>query len=195
MWRESRSKRVLNWGVQTFEPSHHARTLFDGAPDTLRLLFATPRRWLEDGQTIKVEWAPTAFGPVSILAQSKLSEGKVIAEVDLLKRNTLKQTLLRIRTPDGWHVTSAHAGTVGLKVDQQGTADISGLRGKVTLEFHASGNWRIFDLRAPLHKRINQGSSPRLLAMAFSSCSSSAVARILARLNSVKESPSTTASL
>jgi hypothetical protein len=25
----------------------------DGRPETLRLLFATPRRWLEDGQTIK----------------------------------------------------------------------------------------------------------------------------------------------
>src|SRR5207249_1602285 len=36
----------------------------DGRPDTLRLLFATPRRWLEDGKTIVVERAPTAFGPV-----------------------------------------------------------------------------------------------------------------------------------
>ena len=38
----------------------------DGVPETLRLLFATPRRWLEDGKELKVERAPTAFGPVSI---------------------------------------------------------------------------------------------------------------------------------
>ncbi len=36
------------------------------SPNTLRLLFATPKRWLEDGKTISVERAPTAFGPVSV---------------------------------------------------------------------------------------------------------------------------------
>src|SRR5207244_11875286 len=45
----------------------------DGRPETLRLLFATPRRWLEDGKDIKVEHVPTAFGPVSVLVQSKLN--------------------------------------------------------------------------------------------------------------------------
>ncbi len=112
----------------------------NGEPDTLRLLFATPRRWLEDGQTIKVERAPTAFGPVSILAQSKLSEGKVTVEVELPTRNTARQTLLRIRVPDGWRVTGANAGNEELKVDRQGTADISRLRGKVMLEFRAGRN-------------------------------------------------------
>lgn len=112
----------------------------NGEPDTLRLLFATPKRWLENGQTIKVERAPTAFGPVSIIAQSKLSEGKVTAEIDLPKRNTPKHTLLRIRVPDGWQVTSANAGTVTLKVDRRGTADISALREKVLVEFHVSKN-------------------------------------------------------
>lgn len=112
----------------------------DGEPETLRLLFATPKRWLQDGQSIKVERAPTAFGPVSILAQSKLSEGKVAVEVELPKRSTPKQTLLRIRVPDGWRVTGANAGDMALKVDQQGTADISGLRGKVMLEFRVRKN-------------------------------------------------------
>jgi hypothetical protein len=145
------------WGRQFYCPPNSAGNAFwlqifrdllvqdwdlddDGAPETLRLLFATPRRWLEDGQTIKVERAPTAFGPVSIFAQSRLSEGKVTAEVEMPQRNTPKQTLLRIRVPDGWRVTGANAGAVELKVDQQGTADISSLRGKVTLEFHVSRN-------------------------------------------------------
>ncbi|HZQ47960.1 MAG TPA: hypothetical protein VFC07_13160, partial [Verrucomicrobiae bacterium] len=110
----------------------------DGEPETLRLLFATPRRWLEDGQTIKVERAPTAFGPVSIHAQSKLSEGKVTAEIDLPQRNIPKQTLLRIRVPDGWRVTAASAGNAELKVDRQETVDITALRGKALLEFHVS---------------------------------------------------------
>ena len=59
----------------------------DGKPETLRLLFATPRRWLEDGKSIKVDRAPTAFGPVSFVVRSKLSQGEVVAEVDLPRRN------------------------------------------------------------------------------------------------------------
>src|SRR5205823_2699685 len=55
----------------------------DGKPDTLRLLFATPKRWLADGKTIKVERAQTAFGPVSLRVESKLNQGEVVAEVDL----------------------------------------------------------------------------------------------------------------
>src|SRR2546423_15716678 len=38
----------------------------DGAPETLRLLFATPRRWLEDGKFIRVERGPNALGSISV---------------------------------------------------------------------------------------------------------------------------------
>jgi hypothetical protein len=110
----------------------------DGVPETLRLCFATPKRWLEDGKQIKVERAPTAFGPVSVRLQSKLNQGQVLAEVDLPSRNIPKRALLRVRVPDGWHVTSSKAGSTRLKVDERGTVDLSGLRGKVTLEFKAS---------------------------------------------------------
>ena len=72
----------------------------NGKPDTLRLLFATPKRWLEDGKEIKVERAPTAFGPVSVRVQSKLSQGELIADLDLPTRNPPQQTLLRLRLPD-----------------------------------------------------------------------------------------------
>src|SRR5262245_17835191 len=45
----------------------------DGEPETLRLLFGTSKRWLDDGQTIAVERMPTALGPDSIRADSRLS--------------------------------------------------------------------------------------------------------------------------
>src|SRR5439155_21923327 len=44
----------------------------DGDPETLRLLFATPRSWLADGKKIRVLRAPTAFGPVSVAVSSEL---------------------------------------------------------------------------------------------------------------------------
>ena len=68
----------------------------DGKPETLRLLFATPRRWLEDGKRISMKHAPTAFGPVSVTVESRLSHGEVLAELELPKRQMPKQTLLRI---------------------------------------------------------------------------------------------------
>jgi hypothetical protein len=70
----------------------------DGRADTLRLCFATPRRWLEDGKEIVVERAPTRFGEVSLHITSDLKHNRVTADVDLPKR-TPKHTLLRLRLP------------------------------------------------------------------------------------------------
>src|SRR5438093_1084005 len=67
----------------------------DGEPETLRLLFGTSRRWLEDGKRIVVERAPTAFGPVSVRAESHLASGSVTATVELPTRNAPRRTLLR----------------------------------------------------------------------------------------------------
>ena len=53
----------------------------------LRLLFATPRRWLTEGQGITVTKAPTAFGPVSLRVDSRLEQAEVIADVELPQRN------------------------------------------------------------------------------------------------------------
>lgn len=148
---------VDKWGRQFYCPPNSAGNAYflemlrhvlvqdwdlneDGEPETLRLLFATPKRWLEDGKIIKVERAPTAFGPVSMLVQSRLANGKITADIDLPQRNIPKQTLLRIRVPDGWRVTSAHVGGQTLKVDAQGTTDISALHGKVTIELQTARN-------------------------------------------------------
>ena len=107
----------------------------DGVPETLRLCFATSKRWLEDGKVINVERAPTAFGPVSVRMESKLSTGEIVAQLSLPARNPAKKTFLRARVPDGWKVTSATAGTQKLSVDERGTADISSLHGAATVRF------------------------------------------------------------
>ena len=58
----------------------------DGRADTLRLCFATPRRWLEDGKEIVVERAPTKFGEVSLHVESDLKHNRVTADIDLPPR-------------------------------------------------------------------------------------------------------------
>lgn len=110
----------------------------DGKPETLRLGFASSRRWLEDGKTIKVEHAPTAFGELSMRIQSRLRRGEVVANLELPARNPPKQTLLRIRVPEGWRVVSAKAGKATLPVDERGTADISPLKGRTSVRFQVS---------------------------------------------------------
>lgn len=110
----------------------------DGKPETLRLAFATSRRWLEDGRTIKIERAPTAFGPVSYRLESKLSTGEILAEVELPARHAPAKALFRVRVPDGWRVTAAEALDKRLAVDGQGTVDVAGLGGKVGLRFRVA---------------------------------------------------------
>jgi hypothetical protein len=110
----------------------------DGTPETLRLCFATPKRWLEDGREIKVERALTAFGLVSLVVQSRINKGEVTAKLELPTRNAAKQTLLRIRVPHGWRVISAKAGSRELEVDEQGTADVSMLKGKTSVRFRVA---------------------------------------------------------
>ncbi len=107
----------------------------DGKPETLRLGFATPKRWLEDGKGYKIEKAPTAFGPVSLKMESRLKQNEVIAEVDLPQRNDADKILLRARVPDGCKVVSAESSGKKLAVDGKGTIDLSGLKGKQTVRF------------------------------------------------------------
>ncbi|MDB6029147.1 MAG: hypothetical protein JWM68_5370, partial [Verrucomicrobiales bacterium] len=112
----------------------------DGRPETLRLGFATPRRWLEDGKSFKVERAPTAFGPIALKMESHLKQGEVTAEVELPSRNRPERMLLRARVPDGWKVTSATVGTTNVPADAQGTIDLSLRTGKQIVRFAVEKN-------------------------------------------------------
>lgn len=106
----------------------------DGEPETLRLLFATPRKWLTDGNTIRVQRAPTAFGEVSVTAHSRLKHGEISVEVSAPDRSP-KQLLLRIRPPYGWRTVGVHAGKTALTPDSHGTVDLTGLSGTFTVRF------------------------------------------------------------
>nr|MDQ3623719.1 hypothetical protein [Verrucomicrobiota bacterium] len=105
----------------------------DGRAETLRLLFATPRPWLADGKRIKVDRAPTAFGETSVNVESKLGEGRVVAEVTL-PATAPARTLLRLRLPAGWRIASAGASGQMLKITNAETLDLSGLSGVIQVQ-------------------------------------------------------------
>jgi len=107
----------------------------DGKPETLRLLFATPKNWLRDGAEIKVQHAPTSFGEISMRVRSRLNHGEVVAEIEAPQRQRPEKMLLRIRLPDGWKIISANCGAKKFLADEKGTIDISPLTGKFTIRF------------------------------------------------------------
>jgi hypothetical protein len=85
---------------------------------------------LADGKTVTVERAPTAFGTVSIKAESKLRQGEVTVDLDLPNRNKPMKTFLRARVPEGWKVVSAKAGSESFQPDENGTIEITRLEEK-----------------------------------------------------------------
>ncbi|HZZ42820.1 MAG TPA: hypothetical protein VFE58_07770 [Tepidisphaeraceae bacterium] len=109
----------------------------DGTPDTLRLMFATPRQWMADGKTVRLENAPTAFGPVSISARSELSKGRVTVEITPPARQA-KRMQLRMRLPAGWKVTGADIDGDALKIDDRATVDLPAGQKKTTIHFTAA---------------------------------------------------------
>jgi hypothetical protein len=104
----------------------------DGQPDTLRLLFATPRAWLADGKSIVVSNAPTAFGTMSMIVRSQLQHGEISAEVDLPDR-VPQQIYLRLRLPEGHKLLAASAGGRDLKINGE-TIELAGASGHVNIE-------------------------------------------------------------
>jgi hypothetical protein len=99
----------------------------DGAPDSLRLLFGTPRAWMEDGKTIRCERMPSVFGPVSVVAKSDLSHGKVTVDVTPPPRAP-KSMRLRMRLPDGLTIASATIGDGRIEVRKDATVELSANR-------------------------------------------------------------------
>jgi hypothetical protein len=69
--------------------------------DTLLLLQATPRRWLEDGKRIEVERAPTYYGPLKMIIDSHAASGQIRANIELSARKRPGLLLVRLRHPQG----------------------------------------------------------------------------------------------
>jgi len=75
--------------------------------DTLLLLQATPRRWLEDGKRIDVKHAPTYYGELSMSVESNAGSGKLTAHIEMPQRRSPGQLVLRFRHPKGKLMRSA----------------------------------------------------------------------------------------
>jgi hypothetical protein len=97
------------WGQYYMPPStdgawfelYRNMLIQERADGSLRLCQATPRRWLEDGQQILVERAPTGFGPLSMRVQSHAAAKEIRAHVELASARKPSTVYLRLRHPQG----------------------------------------------------------------------------------------------
>jgi hypothetical protein len=105
----------------------------DGAPDGLRLAFATPRAWLRPGRRIVVRRAPTSFGPISFTLSARSTSVRVA--IELPRRRTVPSVRLRLRLPRMRTATMLFLdGRRSPRLDRaNGTVDLSGLDGRHVL--------------------------------------------------------------
>ncbi|HEY7158917.1 MAG TPA: hypothetical protein VH575_33540 [Gemmataceae bacterium] len=106
----------------------------DGKPDTLRLLYAVPGRWLKDGAVLNVERAPTMFGEISFRVESRLGRGEVTVRIASPPRRP-NHWSIRLPLPPGWHVVSAKEGESAVTLAEDGSADLSSRSGRFILRF------------------------------------------------------------
>jgi hypothetical protein len=109
-----------------------------GAPNGLRLAYATPRGWLRQGKRIAVTNAPTSFGPVSYELSATAST--VSAEV-VLPSGAAASVGLRLRLPEGRRITGVTVdGARYRRFDPRtGTIDLTGMRGPHSIVARTSG--------------------------------------------------------
>lgn len=100
----------------------------DGRPDTLRLLHATPRRWLRDGAVLRL-LLPTGLGAVAVETRSHLRAGEVLVKLTLPAAASVH---LRLRLPDGFTIASAVTGETALPLHGD-TIDLTGHCGNLAL--------------------------------------------------------------
>lgn len=106
----------------------------DGAPETLRLLYGMPHRWLRGSAVLKMERAPTAFGEISLHLESRIDQGEVLVELEAPKRRPEK-LLLRLPMKSGWKVGAATVGDVALPIAADGSVDLSSQTDAVKVRF------------------------------------------------------------
>jgi len=109
----------------------------DGRPETLRLLYGAPGRWLRDGAVLEARTMPTAFGEVSIRAESRLGEGEVRLAIEPPPRRP-KTWLVRTPLPPGWHVSGAVIDGAEVPVRGDGSIDLSSQRDRFTVRIRVA---------------------------------------------------------
>ena len=105
--------------------------------EVLWIAKGTPRAWLEQGETIAVTDAPTAFGDLSYTIASDVDNNRITAAIDVPSRGEIAQINLRLRHPDAAIIKSVKitSGTGTATIAEDGeTVMITGAKGEIHLD-------------------------------------------------------------
>jgi hypothetical protein len=94
--------------------------------DTLVVAPGTPRRWLENGKEIKVEGAPTYFGPISYRIISEVAKDCIHVEMRPPRRNPPAKLEVTLRHPSKSPIRSVY-------VNGQSHSDFDSVTGRIVL--------------------------------------------------------------
>jgi len=100
----------------------------------LYLLQGTPRRWLEDGNQIRIDKAPTWYGPLSLSCVSNVGKGLVQMRLRLPERIGKAPVHIRLRLPTGLHIKTVTVnGQRHREIDRDWIV-LRGLKGDLAIE-------------------------------------------------------------
>ncbi len=85
--------------------------LYMEAGQTLKFLPGIPRRWLEDGKSIKLDNVATYFGPASLLVESNLANGTIRAKIECRSDRQPRSVEIRLPHPKQKNPKCVSGGT------------------------------------------------------------------------------------
>lgn len=106
----------------------------DGVPETLRLLYGIPQRWLIEGSPLVLERAPTAFGPLSLRVTPRFAQHEILVQLTAPPRRPGRM-FLRLPPPTGWNITEAWLGAERMPLDSRHGIDLTGRIGALDIRF------------------------------------------------------------
>jgi len=102
--------------------------------DKLTFLRAIPRRWLADGQEIRLRDVATYFGPASLTVTSQLGKGKITAEVSCATSRRPKTVTIRVPHPESLRPCRVEGGRYHAESETVSIANFKG-RARVALYY------------------------------------------------------------
>lgn len=102
--------------------------------DSLTMLKAVPRHWLEDGKKIAFEGVKSYFGPISFKAESNLNNNLIKAEIKLGSDRLPANVAIRLPHPEGLKAVSCKGGTYDPETETVIFVNFNG-SAKVALKF------------------------------------------------------------
>ena len=99
--------------------------------NTLELLKAIPRKWLEDGKEINLDKVKSYFGPISLHVKSNVGENSIDVELSCDSRRKPENVSLRLPHPDAKTARKCSEGVYDPKSE---TVHIKNFKGEVKVQ-------------------------------------------------------------